>query len=328
MALQDRDYMRDDPTDRAPRGPSAFDVILGINALVFVIQFVFEKGWLRHPLTGELLMPLGGVSVFGLSHGQVSSLFTYMFVHGSVGHFLLNMLMLWFAGRSVQQFFGSLHFTLIYLGAGIAGATVEMAVNGFVHGDTLTPLVGASASVFGLLTALAVVIPEQRITAFIYFIIPVHLRMWTLVKGLCIIQFVLGLACTLFDFMPEGLRIAYFAHLGGALAGWFYARCLGYGGRPMTYASQWQPPGLENLRKPVLARKRTRPVLDLEADAVLPDSHAGPAADPIASLMEEVNPILDKIHTHGINSLSPEEKLRLERASREVKRHHQENPEL
>jgi len=322
MALYDRDYMREDSTDCAPRSLSAFTLVLGLNALVFVIQFVFEIGWLRHPLTGDLIMPLGGVSAHELARGHVWTLFTYMFVHGSVGHFLLNMLMLWFAGRGVQQYFGNLHFMLIYAGAGITGAAVEMAVNGFVHGDTITPLIGASASVFGLLAALAVVMPEQQITAFIYFIIPVHLRLWTLVKGLCIIQLVLGFAGTVFDFLPEGLRIAYFAHLGGALAGWLYVRSLGYGGRPMTYASQWQPPGLESTRKPVLARKRARPALDLDTESSM-ELTQRPATDPIASLMEEVNPILDKIHLHGITSLSPEEKLRLERASREVKRHRQ-----
>ncbi|MEZ5386928.1 MAG: rhomboid family intramembrane serine protease [Prosthecobacter sp.] len=321
MSLYDRDYMREDPGDRAARGLSAFGVVLGLNAIVFVFQFIFEIGWLRHPLTGELLMPLGGVSAHELARGHYWTLFTYMFVHGSVGHFLLNMLMLWFAGRGVQHFFGNLHFTLIYFASGIAGAAAEMAVNGFVHGDTVTPLIGASASVFGLLTALATVIPEQKITAFIYFIIPVHLRMWTLVKGLCVIQLVLGLLGAAFDFLPEGLRIAYFAHLGGALAGWLYAGHLGYGGRTMRYARQWQPPGLENPRSPVLARKRLKPVLDLEAGPDDEDA-AGNAADPIQCLMDEVNPILEKIKKHGMESLSPEEKLRLEHASREVKRHH------
>ena len=68
-----------------------------------------------------------------------------------------------------------------------------------------------------------------------------------------------------------------------------------------------------------MAKKRLRPVLDLEADD--DDLSAAPTSDPIQSLMDEVNPILEKIHLHGIDSLSPDEKLRLERASREVKRH-------
>lgn len=316
MALHDRDYMRETDADPQRRGLTAFQIIFGINVAVFVMQHLcglFGQMW------GRAFFPYGGISVDALTRGQVWTLFTYMFVHGSVGHFVLNMMMLWFAGRGVQQFFGSLHFTLIYAGAGILGAAAEMVVNGWAHGDTTTPLIGASASVFGLLLALAVVMPEEQITAFIYFIIPVHLRLWTLAKALCLMQLILGVACALFDFMPEGLRIAYFAHLGGAAAGWFYARSLGYGGRPMTYASQWQPAPLQ--RMPEMARKRARAAIDLEENEPVPPANKRPV-DPIESLMEEViNPLLDKINLHGQDSLTEDEKQTLERASREVHRH-------
>lgn len=325
MALHDRDYMRDSP--RRPLvegllGLNAFQIIFGLNVLVFVFQFVFEVGWLRHPLTGGPLMPLGGVSAHELARGQLWTLFTYMFVHGGAGHFFLNMMLLWFAGRSVQQLLGSRHFAFIYLLAGILGAVSEMAVNGFVHGDTTTPLIGASASAFGLLMALAVVMPDEQITAFIYFIIPVRLRLWTLAKGLFLIQLVFGLTGALFDILPEGLNIAYFAHLGGAAFGWFYARSLGYGGRPQTYASQWQPTKTEPGRRPAMARARMRPVIDLEETPLNADSTS--QTDPVTSLIEdEVNPILDKIGLHGLSSLTPDEQRTLERASRELDRRRQ-----
>lgn len=300
---------------------TAFHIILGLNITVFVTQFMFETGSIRHPLSGEVL-PLGGVSVHELARGRVWTLFTYMFVHGSLGHLLLNMILIWFAGKPVQQLFGSRHFALIYLFAGIVGAAAEMAVNGWVQNDTTTTLVGASASAFGLLMALAVVMPEEKITALIYFIIPVQLRLRTLAKGLFVIQLVFGLAGVLFNVLPEGMQIAYFAHLGGAALGWFYARSLGYGGSPLTYASQWQPQQARSLRKPELARARARPAVDLEK----PPGADSPArqADPIETLIEdEVNPILDKIGLHGINSLTEEERHTLERASRELERRKQ-----
>lgn len=322
MSLYDRDYMREVPPRSVAgmaREFTAFQVILGINIAVFVMQFVFETGWARHPLTGEMYMPLGGVSVQELMRGNIWTLFTYMFVHGSVIHFALNMMLLWFAGRGVQQLFGSRHFTLIYLFSGVIGAAAEMAVNGFVLGDMTTPLIGASASVFGLLMALAVVMPDEKITAFIYFIIPVQLRLWTLAKGLFIIQLVFGLAGILFNVLPEGLKIAYFAHLGGAALGWFYARSLGYGGRPLTYASQWQPAKYQQQRKPAMARTRVRPATNLEMDT--PPQASPRPLDSMEAWMEEVvNPLLDKINLHGKDSLTADEKLTLERASREVER--------
>jgi len=298
---------------------TAFQIIFGLNIAVFVMQYLFEVGSIRHPLSGEVL-PLGGVSVHELAQGKVWTLFTYMFVHGSLGHLLLNMILVWFAGKSVQQLFGSRHFALIYLFAGIVGAAAEMAVNSCVQNDTTTTLVGASASAFGLLMALAVVMPEEEITALIYFIIPVRLRLRTLAKGLFVIQLVFGLAGVLFNVLPEGMQIAYFAHLGGAALGWFYARSLGYGGSPLTYASQWQP---QRARKPELARARLRPTVDLEK----PRGAATTArpADPIETLIEdEVNPILDKIGQHGIGSLTNEERHTLERASRELERRKQD----
>ena len=325
MALYDRDYMREAPHrsfTQTLRGLTALQCFIALNIAVFVMQFVFEAGSIRHPLTGDIL-PLGGVSVHELSQGKLWTLLTYMFVHGSLGHLLLNVLMLYFAGKGVQQRFGSRHFVLIYLLSGIAGAAAEMAVNGY-RGDTITPLVGASAAAFGLLTALAVVLPDEEITAFIYFIIPVRMRLWTLAKGLFLIQFAFGLAGVLFDVLPEGMQIAYFAHLGGAALGWFYARSLGYGGRPMTYASQWQPETAQSNRQPAMARARVRPVVDLEQEPV--KTVSGRPVDPVESLIEaEIDPLLDKINLHGMGSLTDEEKHRLERASRELERHRQGN---
>ncbi|WP_395747387.1 rhomboid family intramembrane serine protease [Prosthecobacter sp.] len=325
MALYDRDYMREGPPRSVAgmvRRLSAFQVILGINVVVFIMQFVFETGWLYHPRTGEPWMPLGGVSVNELALGNVWTLFTYMFVHGGIVHFLLNMMLLWFAGRGVQELFGSLHFTLIYLFSGIAGAAAEMALNGFVLGDTSTPLVGASASVFGLLMALAVVLPDEKITAFIYFIIPVKLRLWTLAKGLFIIQLVFGLAGVLFHILPEGMKIAYFAHLGGASLGWFYARSLGYGGRPLTYASQWQPAQFHQQRRPAPARTRARTMTELDIDTVPLAAHR--SQDPAQAYIEKVvDPLLDKMNQLGKDSLTEDDQRTLEHASREVDRHRQ-----
>ncbi len=318
MPLYDRDYMREPPRS-ALRGLTAFQIFLGINVLVFVAQFVFEIGWLRNPLNGRPIIPMGGTSLAELTHGHLWTLLTYMFVHNGPGHFMLNMILLWFAGRGVQQLFGSRHFAAIYLLSGVAGAAAELSVNGLVRGDSLTTLIGASASAFGLLMALAVALPEMEITAFIYFIIPVRLRLWTLAKTLFLIQFVFGMAGVLFNFLPEGMQIAYFAHLGGAVLGWFYARRLGYGGRPLTYAAQWQPSPVAQARRAQMARSHVR--RQRGTDVSLEESSASAAEDTLVSLIEdEVNPILEKISQHGIGSLTEDERHILERASRELDR--------
>lgn len=309
MSVSDRDYMRDAP--RRPligrvKGLSAYAWVMIAITAVFLVQF-----------TSDTLYPVileGGVSLQRLAAGQFWTLVTYMFVHGSAGHFLLNGLMLWFVGRQVQNLFGGRHFLQIFFLSGIVGAALEMLVNGFVHGDTTTPLVGASASAFGLLLALAVLLPDEQITVFIYFIIPVPMRLWTLAKALVVMQSVFAIGGLLFpNWMPEGLKIAYFAHLGGAFVGWFYARALGYGGRPMTYASQWQP---EPQRRRATARAvaRSRVDMDFEQPVIPPVARPAPAAGE-PDLEGEVNDVLDKILTGGMASLTEDEKRLLERAS-------------
>ncbi len=91
MSVSDRDYMRDAP--RRPlmgrvKGLSAYAWIMIAITVVFLLQF-----------TSDTLYPIildGGVSVQRLAAGHFWTLVTYMFVHGSAGHFLLNALMLWF----------------------------------------------------------------------------------------------------------------------------------------------------------------------------------------------------------------------------------------
>lgn len=306
--------MRETPRNSL-RGVSAFQIFLGINIAVFVMQHGLH--WFGQMWKG-VYYPFGGISLNVLSRGQVWTLFSHSFVHGDIWHLLLNLLLLVFAGRGVQKHFGSRHFTLIYAASATLGAAAEMTVNGLVHGDTFTPLVGSSAAAFGLLMALAVALPDEEITAFLWFIVPIHLRLWTVAKAFCLAQLVLGLGSLWIDHFPADLRVAYFAHLGGAALGWFYARSLGYGGRPLTYASQWQPAPLS--RRPQMARARThaRAFVDLEdTPAPQPLKTAGP----VVSLMEEiVNPLLDKMNLHGKNSLTEEEQRTLERASREMKR--------
>jgi membrane associated rhomboid family serine protease len=320
MSLDYRDYMREQPPRRSPslisrvRNLSAFAWIMIALGMMFVAQFGFD--------TQEIIKMEGSVSVAKLAAGKFWTLVSYMFVHGTVGHFLLNVLMLWFVGRQVQNLFGGRHFLQIFFLSGIAGAVLEMALNGFVHGDTITPLVGASACAFGLLMALAVLLPDEQITVFIYFIIPVPMRLWTLAKVLVVMQTVFAVAGLLFpNWLPEGLKIAYFAHLGGAFAGWFYARALGYGGRPMTYRSQWQPEA-QLSRAPATARvvARGRVQMDFEAPAA---SKSYPAAPAPTDLEAEVNDILDKILVDGIGSLTDAEKRLLERASAEIQQREQ-----
>jgi hypothetical protein len=138
-------------------------------------------------------------------------------------------------------------------------------------------------------------------------------------------QSVFAVAGLLFpNWMPEELKIAYFAHLGGAFVGWFYARALGYGGRPMTYASQWQP---EPQRYRATARAVARSRVEMNFEQPMIPTAAMPAtAANEPDLESEVNDVLDKIITSGMASLTEDEKRLLERASAEIQRRDETRP--
>ena len=77
-------------------------------------------------------------------------------------------------------------------------------------------IIGASGAAFGTLLALAVMLPQEMITAMLYFVIPVRMKLWTLAMVL------VGSSAVLAVLDVVGwlsLRIAHFDHLGGALAG-------------------------------------------------------------------------------------------------------------
>lgn len=297
---------------------SAFQIIFGLNIAMFVFQQVFGLGLVDVPNTNYQTL-WGGVSLDELSRGHFWTLFTYMFVHGSVGHILMNMVLLWFAGRKIQLLFGGRHFAQIYFISGLLGAAIELAINAYSRGDTSTPLVGASAAVFGLLAALAVALPDEEITALIYFVIPVRMRLAALALGLVALNVALGLGCLLFPSLMGSLQVAYFAHVGGALAGWYYTRALGYDGSPVAerLAEMRQPQRSPRAKAMARARKGP-PVIDLEID-VEAAARENEARTPMTDLMEDVDAILDKINDLGIQSLTPEERRLLDRACREFK---------
>jgi membrane associated rhomboid family serine protease len=324
MSLYDRDYMRDDAPSFLERLQriQAFHWLFGANLAVFVVQWLF----LAEAGSARTYIPAGGVSLSALSDGKLWTPFTYMFVHGSVGHILLNMIMLWFAGKRVQDLYGQRHFVMIYVVSGLAGAALQLAVASTTPmGDAY--LMGASASIMGLMLALAIAMPAEEIYLLVMFIIPVRFRLWTLAKVLLFFNLGMGVL-EMLGALPgwlagDGAAVAYLAHFGGALAGWHYARTLGQGDMvsllPMQ-ASNFR----SRLRRRALAAQQAHSSRRLDGQnsflelAKETSTRAGNAAPSVDLIKDEVDPILDKINELGFSSLTDDERRTLERASRQI----------
>lgn len=317
MPLHDRDYMRPSPSP-SPRwlpGWTPWHWIIGLNILMFALQslgLLSDDGATGHKL---------GVSIQALMEGRFWTLFTYMFIHDEPLHLIGNVLLIGFFGYQLQALVGGRSFLLIYIVSGIIGAAVQMVTDHFASTGRDPDIIGASACFCGIMMAYASILPNENIMERIYFILPVNARLWTLAVALMIFEFTLGCSALLWEFAAEHWgRNAYFAHVGGALAGWNYVRLMGYGGNPMTYEQLWRErqqarraPRLEVAR---IRRERATPEFD---EAAIRRSRQEPGRNAMP-IMDDVDRILDKINTHGLDSLSDDERSTLDTASRDLQR--------
>lgn len=139
--------------------------------------------------------------------------FTYMFLHAGLSHLVFNMLALWMFGVELEKLWGTEAFARFYVlcGLGAAATTMVAAMLPFAFADFLyiTPTVGASGAIYGLLAAFGIVFANRPI--YMYFLFPVPARIFVLITG----------AITLFmSVTASGGGMAHLAHLGGLATGW------------------------------------------------------------------------------------------------------------
>jgi membrane associated rhomboid family serine protease len=300
--IYDRDYMRDPQPNRwlEVLRTDAVTTLVILNVIVFLAQRLGIGAEMRG---GDIHLD-GALSIASLREGRVWTIVTHMFVHGTVFHLLGNCLMIFFVGKSLQTLVGPRHFLNIYFLSGLAGAALQLSI-GWLAKD-MHPMIGASGCAFGVFLALAVMLPQEMVTALMMFIIPLKMRLWNMAMLFLGVSVVLGL---LEVFKVFNLGIAHFAHVGGALAGWWYVRMLGYGGAPVTYERLWHERQERELQREL---------------AVVPKKRFGASskkqatdAEPIKTkdfIAREIDPILEKIACHGIASLTEPERRLLEQA--------------
>lgn len=314
--LSDRDYMRGPQPSRwlEVMWPDAVTLLVIINVVVFIVQHVI--GWFSSEVMGPdgkmFVQGWGAFSIQALLQGRVWTLFTHMFVHQGLFHILGNCLTLFFVGKGLQSLVGPRYFLYVYFLSGVMGALLEVLV-GWMAGQPHA-VAGASACISGVFLAMAVMLPQEVVTAMISLIIPVRVKMWNLAMIFVGISVVLG---TLDLLGVWNTGIAHFAHLGGALTGMWFMRLLGYGGTPVTYERIWherqrREAGRTAMAANVRRRKRVVDVNEPDSDTFVP------SLTKKEFIEREIDPILDKIATQGLSSLTNEERQLLERARQEI----------
>ena len=138
-----------------------------------------------------------------------------MFLHGSLLHLAGNMLTLWIFGSAVEDLLGRTRFIVFYLACGLAAAAIQIASNP----DAYVATVGASGAISGLLGAYAVCHSSARLRLAVP---PLRLPALLLLTLWIAIQVVSGLQAR----DDDGVGIAWWAHVGGFVAGASLARSM------------------------------------------------------------------------------------------------------
>lgn len=152
-----------------------------------------------------------------VASGLIWQPFTYLFLHAPnvPTHLLLNMLVLWMFGGELERHWGGRRYLTYYLICGV-GAGLFVCAQALLRGDPralLTPTVGASGAIYGLILAYGVIFAERVVLFMMIFPMKARTMTWILFG----IAFLSNLSQS-----ADGL--SHIAHLGGMVVGWLYLK--------------------------------------------------------------------------------------------------------
>lgn len=264
-------------------------IFININRLILFL-FRVDAEWLN-----DFIDYISVPSNMKMLLIQPWSIFTYMFVHVDFMHILFNMLILFWTG-SLLEYLGGKKLLSTFILGGLSGAIFYiLSYNlfpAFTDQVTYSSLIGASAGVLAVLTAVATLLPDYQVN--LLFFGPVKLK------------FVAIFSIALYAFsIPLGNSGGHIAHLGGALYGFIYVSQLKNGRDIAVWFNKITDLfSFSKKQKSKLKVTHKRTVTDHDYQSQL------------KSRQEQIDQILDKISQSGYDSLSKVEKEILFNASK------------
>lgn len=256
-------------------------ILLVINIAIFFLINISSGIFNSDFIAVNLALPLN-LSEFVF---KFWTLFTYMFSHKDLGHIFYNMLLLYFTAQTFMNFLDEKKLVYGYIWSGLSGGILLLILSAlFPPMFNHSILFGASAAVMGLVTCLAVYIPNLSISLF--GIINMRYKFYALL--------IFGLS-TIIDFnINTGGKIS---HFGGAFFGLLYGYLLKSG----------QDISITNLFK--IQKKQPLKIVHTNKSAKMPSKNS--------STQQTIDHLLDKISKNGYENLSKEEKELLFKLSKE-----------
>ncbi|MCC6850243.1 MAG: rhomboid family intramembrane serine protease [Deltaproteobacteria bacterium] len=198
---------------------AAWVLLQGAGAAMPLAKSVCELGL----IPAELLQTLPVGARFPMGDGivcltdpgrQLGNVLTSMFLHGSWMHLLGNMWFLWLFGNNIEDSMNRGTFLAFYLTCGLAAALAQA----FTNPTSVVPMVGASGAISGVMGAYLVLFPRVRVFCVVLlgiFLTRMALPAWMMLLYWAFIQLASGVVTA----GVEGGGIAFWAHVGGFLAG-------------------------------------------------------------------------------------------------------------
>ncbi|NML36908.1 rhomboid family intramembrane serine protease [Chitinophaga sp. G-6-1-13] len=269
---------------------------IGVVALVIVILnlVVSYKGFKDTAFYDKYAFIVNEMLV----HKEYYRLISSGFLHVDWMHLLFNMMSLCFFSADVEAVLGIKNFIIIYMSSLVGGNLLSLFIHRH-HGDYSA--VGASGAVCGIIFACIALFPNMEIG---FFGIPLYIPAW--------IYGVLYMLFTIFRIKDKNDNVGHEAHLGGAFIGLVFAVCI----EPQAVKQHYLP--ILAILLPCLLFMY---LLVRKPHIVLTGNTPGPQRflnvedrynQQKAIQQQEIDAILEKIHRQGINSLSAEEKQKLQ----------------
>ena len=199
--------------------PTVTRNLIIINVIFFIATLINEDFMVR---TFAMFYPAS-------QYFHSWQILTHMFMHGGFWHILFNMYTLWMFGSVLERMIGEKKFLIFYFVCGLGAVALHTGVEflqaqgymaAMADGSTtaaqsyamlkMTPTLGASGAIYGVIIGYAMLFPESRLTLLFP---PVTLS----AKWMVII---FAVAELLFGITGTAVSVAHFAHLGGMLFGW------------------------------------------------------------------------------------------------------------
>ena len=200
-------------SERVYSRPVVTGSLIALNTIIFLYQNTLSYYRLDQFVNNWGIVP---------DDLHLISLLTSMFLHGGWLHLLGNMLFLWVFGRNTEDLIGGGRFLVFYLLCGLAAGVVQVIANPYAR----VPTIGASGAIAGVMGAYLIKFPRSQIDTLVLLFVfftrlaipaPFYLLFWF---GM---QFLNG-----FESIGErsytGGGVAWFAHIGGFIAGMLLIR--------------------------------------------------------------------------------------------------------